>query len=155
MIRRNKNCTDGPLHILLVEDNEGDIVLTTEALEEGKIANSISIVKDGWKAIQYLDQNQEEGYGDATKPDLVLLDVNLPKINGHEVLKHIKSKKELKQIPVVMLTTSSDEVDIKKSYDNHVNCYITKPVDVDSFIHAISTIEDFWISIVQLPTKLN
>ena len=142
------------VHILLVEDNEGDIVLTTEALEEGKIANSISIVRDGWEAIQYLDQNEDEGYGDATKPDLVLLDINLPKISGHEVLKHIKSTQELKQIPVVMLTTSSDEVDIRKSYNNHVNCYITKPVEGDSFIEAISTIEDFWISIVQLPSKL-
>jgi len=143
-----------PVHILLVEDNEGDIVLTTEALEEGKVANSMSIVRDGWEAIQYLDQNEDEGYGDVTKPDLVLLDINLPKISGHEVLKHIKTTQELKQTPVVMLTTSSDEVDIRKSYNNHVNCYITKPVDVDSFIEAISTIEDFWISIVQLPSKL-
>lgn len=141
-----------PIHILLVEDNEGDIVLTTEALEEGKIHNSISIVRDGWEAIQYLDQN--EGYEDAQEPNLILLDINLPKINGHKVLKHINSDDELKYIPVVMLTTSSDEVDIQKSYKNHVNCYITKPVDVDSFIEAISTVEDFWISIVQLPSKV-
>lgn len=144
-----------PIHILLVEDNEGDIILTTEALEEGKIANSLSIARDGWQAIQYLDKNEAEGFGNATMPDLVLLDINLPKINGHEVLKHIKTTQKLKHIPVIMLTTSSDEVDIKKSYENHVNCYITKPVDVDNFIQAISTIEDFWISIVQLPTKLN
>ncbi len=141
-----------PIHILLIEDNEGDIVLITEAFEEGKITNSISVVKDGWEAIQYLEQN--EGYEDVKKPDLVLLDINLPKINGHEVLKHIKSSEKLKQIPVVMLTTSSDEVDIKKSYDNFVNCYITKPVEVESFINAISTIEDFWISIVQLPSQV-
>lgn len=141
-----------PIHILLVEDNEGDIVLTTEAFEEGKIINSISVVKDGWEAIQYLEKN--EGYVDAKTPDLVLLDINLPKINGHEVLKHIKTSENLKQIPVVMLTTSSDEVDIKKSYNNFVNCYITKPVEVDSFINAISTIGDFWISIVQLPTQV-
>lgn len=141
-----------PIHILLVEDNEGDIVLTTEAFEEGRITNSISVVKDGWEAIQYLEQN--EGYEDVKKPDLVLLDINLPKINGHEVLKHIKSSEKLKQIPVVMLTTSSDEVDIKKSYDNFANCYITKPVEVDNFIHAISTIEEFWISIVQLPSQV-
>lgn len=141
-----------PIHILLVEDNEGDIVLTTEALEEGKIHNSISVVRDGWEAIQYLDQN--EGYENAEEPNLVLLDINLPKVNGHEVLKHIKSNEGLKHIPVVMLTTSSDEVDINKSYANHVNCYITKPVDVDSFIEAIATVEDFWISIVQLPSKV-
>ncbi|MEL7833232.1 response regulator [Fodinibius sp. Rm-B-1B1-1] len=141
-----------PIHILLVEDNEGDIVLTTEALEEGKIANSISIVRDGWEAIQYLEQN--EGYENAEQPDLILLDINLPKVNGHEVLKHIKESDELKQIPVIMLTTSSDQVDIEKAYDNHSNCYITKPVDVDNFIEVISTIEDFWISIVQLPPKV-
>lgn len=141
-----------PIHILLVEDNEGDIVLTTEALEEGKITNSISVVRDGWEAIQYLDKN--EGYTNAQEPDLILLDINLPKVNGHEVLKHIKGSDQLKHIPVVMLTTSSDAVDIQKSYDNYVNCYITKPVDVDSFIGAISTVEDFWISIVQLPSQI-
>ncbi|HKL03574.1 MAG TPA: response regulator, partial [Cryomorphaceae bacterium] len=96
-----------------------------------------------------------EGYGDAERPDLVLLDINMPKVNGHEVLEHIKTDDELKDIPVVMLTTSSDEVDIKKSYENYVNCYITKPVDIDSFIEAISTVENFWISIVQLPSQTN
>lgn len=140
-----------PVHILLVEDNEGDIVLTTEALEDGKITNSISVVRDGWEAIQYLEKN--EGYEDAVTPDLILLDINLPKVNGHEVLKHIKSSSDLKQIPVVILTTSSDKVDIEKSYKNHTNCYITKPVDVDNFMEAISAIENFWISIVQLPSK--
>ena len=141
-----------PIHILLVEDNEGDIVLTTEALEEGKIANSLSVVRDGQEAIDYLEKN--EGYEEVDTPDLVLLDINLPKINGHKVLKHIKSSKKLKYIPVVMLTTSSDEVDIKKSYKNYSNCYITKPVDINDFIKVISTIEDFWISIVQLPSKV-
>lgn len=141
-----------PIHILLVEDNEGDIVLTTEALEEGKIANSLSVVRDGQEAIDYLEKN--EGFEDAATPDLVLLDINLPKINGHKVLKHIKSSKKLKYIPVVMLTTSSDEVDIQKSYKNHSNCYITKPVDINNFIKVISTIEDFWISIVQLPSNV-
>ncbi len=140
-----------PIHILLVEDNEGDIVLTTEALDEGKVANSLSVVKDGWEAIQYLEQN--EGYEDAEEPNLVLLDINLPKVNGHEVLKHIKTSDSLKHIPVIMLTTSSDEVDINKSYKNHSNCYITKPVEVNKFIEVISTIENFWISIVQLPSK--
>lgn len=141
-----------PIHILLVEDNEGDIVLTTEALEEGKIANSLSVVRDGQEAINYLEKN--EGFEDAVTPDLVLLDINLPKINGHKVLKHIKSSKKLKYIPVVMLTTSSDEVDIQKSYKNHSNCYITKPVGINDFIKVISTIEDFWITIVQLPSNV-
>ncbi|WP_103665006.1 response regulator [Gracilimonas amylolytica] len=141
------------IHILLVEDNEGDIVLTREALDEGRIKNSISVVRDGWEAIQYLEKN--EGYEDAIEPDLVLLDINLPKMNGHKVLQHIKTHDELKHIPVIMLTTSSDDVDIIKSYKNHSNCYITKPVDINSFIDVISTIEDFWISIVQLPPKTN
>lgn len=139
------------IHILLVEDNEGDIVLTQEALDEGKIKNTISVVRDGWEAIQYLEKN--EGYEDAKEPDLVLLDINLPKMNGHKVLKHIKNSDDLKHIPVIILTTSSDEVDIIKSYQNHSNCYITKPVDINDFIEVISTIEDFWISIVQLPPK--
>lgn len=141
-----------PIHILLVEDNQGDIVLTTEALEEGKIANSLSVVRDGWEAIQYLEK--KEGYEEVKRPDLILLDINLPKINGHEVLKHIKTSSKLKQIPVIMLTTSSDEVDIRKSYENYSNCYITKPVDVDSFMKVISTFEEFWISIVRLPSNI-
>ncbi|HET8864128.1 MAG TPA: response regulator [Gracilimonas sp.] len=141
------------IHILLVEDNEGDIVLTTEALNEGKIKNSYSIVRDGWEAIQYLEKN--EGYEDAQEPDLILLDINLPKMNGHKVLKHIKNHKDLKHIPVIMLTTSSDEADVIKSYENHSNCYITKPVDINSFLEVIASIENFWISIVQLPPKSN
>lgn len=139
------------IHILLVEDNEGDIVLTTEALDEGKIKNSLSVVRDGWEAIQYLEK--KEGYEDAQEPDLILLDINLPKINGHKVLKHIKNHKDLKHIPVIMLTTSSDESDVIKSYENHSNCYITKPVDINSFLEVIASIESFWISIVQLPPK--
>ncbi len=139
------------IHLLLVEDNEGDIVLTTEALDEGKINNSLSVVRDGWEAIQYLEQ--KEGYEEAQKPDLILLDINLPKINGHDVLKHIKNHDKLKHIPVIMLTTSSDETDVIKSYENHSNCYITKPVDINNFLEVISSIEDFWISIVQLPPK--
>lgn len=142
-----------PIHILLVEDNEGDVVLTTEALDEGKIANSLSVVRDGWEAIQYLEK--KDNYADVKTPDLVLLDINLPKINGHGVLKHIKSSESLKQIPVVMLTTSSDQVDIEKSYKNHSNCYITKPVDMDSFMEVIVSIEAFWISIVQLPANIS
>ncbi|MEO6253422.1 MAG: response regulator, partial [Ferruginibacter sp.] len=120
------------IHILLVEDNEGDIMLTTEALEEGKIANKISIVKDGKHAIDFL--NKKGDYENETLPDLILLDINLPKKNGHEVLQYIKHDDGLKQIPVIMLTTSSSEKDILESYKNYVNCYITKPVDVNDFI---------------------
>lgn len=139
------------IHILLVEDNEGDIILTKEALDEGKIKNSLSVVRDGWEAIQYLERNKE--YENAQEPDLILLDINLPKMNGHKVLKHIKNHPELKHIPVIMLTTSSDENDVLQSYENHSNCYITKPVDINNFLEVISSIEDFWISIVQLPPK--
>lgn len=139
------------IHILLVEDNEGDIVLTKEAFEEAKIKNSISVVRDGWEAIQFLEKNEE--YKNEEEPDLVLLDINLPKVNGHKVLKHIKNHPELKHIPVIMLTTSSDETDVIKSYENHSNCYITKPVDISNFLEVISSIESFWISIVQLPPK--
>jgi CheY-like chemotaxis protein len=139
-----------PVEILLVEDNEGDIILTTEALEEGKINNSISVVKDGWEAVQFLEK--QNGYEEVSTPDLILLDINLPKLNGHEVLNHIKSNPELTHIPVVMLTTSSSEIDVMKSYKNHANCYITKPVDVNNFLDVITRIENFWISIVQLPT---
>ncbi len=141
-----------PIHILLVEDNEGDIILTTEALNEGKISNKIDVVKDGWQAVQYLEKKDE--FYDAETPDLVLLDINLPKMNGHEVLKHIKSNANLQHIPVIMLTTSSSEKDVLESYKGHVNCYITKPVDVNSFLEIVSSIEDFWISIVQLPSRI-
>jgi CheY-like chemotaxis protein len=137
------------IHILLVEDNEGDIMLTTEALEEGRIANKISVVKDGKHAIDFL--NKKGDYEGASLPDLILLDINLPKKNGHEVLQYIKGSDDLKQIPVIMLTTSSSEKDILESYKNYVNCYITKPVDVNDFIKAVAKIEDFWINIVNLP----
>lgn len=138
------------IHILLVEDNEGDILLTTEALHDAKIANDISVVKDGWDAVRFVEQRDE--YAKETVPDLILLDVNLPRMNGHEVLKHIKENDAIKHIPVIMLTTSSAESDIMKSYRNHANCYITKPVDVNDFIGVVTSIEDFWVSIVQLPT---
>lgn len=133
--------------ILLVEDNEGDILLTTEAFEEGKILNSTRVVRDGRSAIDLLSDDLKSG----TLPDLILLDVNIPRMNGHEVLQHIKQHQDLKHIPVIMLTTSSTELDINRSYQNHANCYITKPVDAAEFINAISKIEDFWINIVQLP----
>ena len=140
-----------PIHILLVEDNEGDIFLTVEALEERKIVNKISVVKDGKEAIDFLEK--VEGFEDTDQPDLILLDVNLPKKNGHEVLAYIKSHLNLKHIPVIMLTTSSSERDIQKSYANHANCFITKPIDADDFLRVVSSIENYWISIVSLPPK--
>lgn len=137
------------IHILLVEDNDGDILLTTEALEDGKIVNKISVVRDGKEAIDFV--NREGKYEEAGTPDLILLDVNLPKKNGYEVLQHIKSSEDLKQIPVIMLTTSSSEKDIMQSYKNYANCFITKPVEVNEFMNAVAKIEDFWINIVKLP----
>lgn len=139
------------IHILLVEDNEGDIVLTTEALEEGRICNQISVVKDGDAAIHFL--NHTGVHQHALTPDLILLDVNLPKRNGLEVLEIIKTSDTLKQIPVIMLTTSSSERDIVHSYRHYANCYITKPVEVRDFMTAMEKVEDFWINIVKLPAK--
>lgn len=135
------------LNILLIEDNEGDILLTTEAFEESKIVNSIRVITDGKQAVDFFEtlDNKHE------TPDLVLLDINLPKMSGHEVLMYIKNSDRYKQIPVIMLTTSSAEKDIIQSYKSHVNCYITKPIDVDEFMNAITKIEDFWINIVSIP----
>ena len=138
-----------PIHILLVEDNEGDILLTTEALHESKIVNKVTVLKDGKKAIDFFENiiNKED------VPDLVLLDINLPKKNGHEVLHFIKSSDNYKQIPVIMLTTSSSESDILNSYKNYVNCYITKPIEAHDFMNAVAKIEDFWINIVSIPKE--
>ncbi len=137
------------IHILLVEDNEGDIMLIKEAFEEAKLANELTILKDGEQAITYLEK--KGSYKEAGVPDLIVLDVNLPRVNGHEVLQFIKYNSKLKHIPVIMLTTSSSNTDIKLSYDNYVNCYITKPVDVDNFMNAIISIEEFWVHLVKLP----
>jgi two-component system, chemotaxis family, response regulator Rcp1 len=137
------------IHILLVEDNEGDIVLTIEALKEAKIRNKIDVVRDGEEAIQFL--RKEGVYKDSPMPDIIFLDINLPKIDGTEVLSVIKKDEMLKVIPVIMLTTSAAERDIMKSYYNHANCYITKPVDLGKFMEVIHTIKNFWISIVKLP----
>jgi CheY-like chemotaxis protein len=137
------------IHILLVDDNEGDILLTREALEEARIVNKISIANDGVEAISFL--KKDPPYRDTEMPDIILLDINLPKMDGTEVLSIIKNDPELKRIPVIMLTTSSAEKDILTSYDNYANCYITKPVDLERFMDVVRTIEDFWISIVKLP----
>jgi len=137
-------------HILLVEDNEGDILLTTEALEERKIINKISVVRNGKAALDFLFQRDK--YQHEELPDLILLDLNLPIKNGHEVLEIIKSDDRTKKIPVIMLTTSSSKRDIDLSYLHHANCFITKPVDLDTFMAAIFSIEDFWIQLVKLPS---
>jgi CheY-like chemotaxis protein len=137
------------INILLVEDNEGDIMLTTEAFEESKIVNKIITLRDGKAAINFFEAITKK----ADIPHLVLLDVNLPKVNGHEVLAFIKNNERYKSIPVIMLTTSSSEKDIQLSYKNYVNCYITKPIDVSDFMKAITKIEDFWINIVSIPAK--
>ena len=140
-----------PINILLVEDNEGDILLTREAFEDAKIITNLIVVRDGKEAIDFLTKHGK--HQDAPSVDIVLLDINLPKINGHEVLKRIKDDDYLKHIPIIMLTTSSSQKDIDLSYDQHANCFITKPVDINSFLTVITTIENYWISIVSLPTK--
>lgn len=138
------------LHILLVEDNEGDILLTTEALQEEEILNKVSVVRDGEAALDFL--NQKGKYQDAKHPDIVLLDVNLPKKNGHEVLKFIKNQDSTRHIPVIMLTTSSAQRDIGLSYQNHANCYITKPVELEGFLEVVAQIKKFWFSTATLPS---
>jgi CheY-like chemotaxis protein len=137
------------VNILLVEDNEGDILLTVEALEEGRIANVISVARDGQEALEKLEVSFQKGQ----LPDLILLDINLPKLNGHEVLEQLKQNEHFKHVPVIILSTSSSEMDILKSYKNHANCFITKPVEIDEFVKAIESIEDFWFSIVKLPKQ--
>jgi CheY-like chemotaxis protein len=133
----------------LVEDNEGDIVLTMEAFKEANILNHVDVVRDGQEALDFL--KKENDHVNAITPDIVLLDLNLPKIDGTEILNIIKNDPVLKVIPVIMLTTSDSEKDILKSYYNHANCYITKPVDMDKFMEVIQAIKNFWISIVKLP----
>ena len=140
-----------PIEILLVEDNPGDVRLTQEALKEHKIVNSLQVAKDGVEAINFLRREGE--HVDAVRPDLILLDLNLPKMDGREVLTEIKKDDDLRRIPVVVLTTSRAEEDIIRTYDCHANCYITKPVDFDQFINVVKSIEDFWLSVVKLPHK--
>ena len=141
------------IRILLVEDNEGDIVLTMEAFKEANILNHIDVVRDGQAALNFLRKQGE--HANTTTPDIILLDINLPKIDGTEILTIIKNDEVLKMIPVIMLTTSDAEKDILKSYYNHANCYITKPVDMDKFMEVIQAIKNFWISIVKLPKTNN
>jgi CheY-like chemotaxis protein len=138
-----------PIEILLVEDNLGDVRLTYEALKEGKVYNNMSVVNDGVSALAFLHRLDQ--YRSAPRPDLILLDLNLPKKGGLEVLSEIKSDTNLRRIPVVVLTTSQAEQDIMFSYNIHANAYVTKPVDLDQFIQVVKSIEDFWLEIVRLP----
>lgn len=144
-----KASTTQAIDILLVEDNPGDVRLTREALKENKIQNNLHVVQDGVEALAFL--RHEGNYADAPRPDLILLDLNLPKVNGREVLASIKTDPNLKRIPVVILTTSAAERDIFETYNLHANCYITKPVDLDQFLEVIKSVEGFWLSIVKLP----
>jgi CheY-like chemotaxis protein len=138
-----------PVEILLVEDNLGDARLTQEALKEGKIRNNLHHAKDGVEALAFL--RREGGYASAPTPDIVLLDLNLPKKDGRQVLAEMKADEALKTIPVVVLTTSEAEQDILRSYELHANCYVTKPVDLEKFISIVRAIEDFWLAVVKLP----
>lgn len=136
-------------HILLVEDNEGDIILTKEAFEECKVKTEISIARNGQEALDFLFKRGK--FSTSKKPDLILLDINIPIFNGHEVLKQIKSDSILKKIPVIILTTSSSQKDIDEAYENHCNGYIKKPLDVLEFINAVLKIEEFWLQLTTLP----
>ena len=139
------------IDILLVEDSPGDIRLAQEALKESKIRNKLFVVEDGVEAMAFL--RRQGKYAEAPRPDLILLDLNLPRKSGREVLSEIKNDEDLKRIPVVVLTVSRDEEDIMRSYDNHANCYITKPLDFSQFMEITKSIEQFWLTIVMLPPK--
>jgi chemotaxis family two-component system response regulator Rcp1 len=140
-----------PIEILLVEDSPADVRLTLEALKEEKIHNNLSVVNDGVEALAFL--RKEGKYAQSPRPDLILLDLNLPRKDGREVLAEIKNDDKLKAIPVVVLTISEAESDILKSYSLHANCYITKPIDLNQFSHVVKSIQDFWLAIVKLPAN--
>ncbi|MER3432855.1 MAG: response regulator [Leptolyngbya sp. ERB_1_1] len=147
----NSNYSHRLIEILLVEDNPGDVRLTEEVLKEGKIFNHLSVVEDGVQAIELL--NKQEKFVCAPRPDLILLDLNLPRKDGREVLEEIKFSSEFRRIPVVVLTTSQSEDDILRAYNFHANCYITKPIDLEQFIKVVRSIEAFWLTIVKLPPE--
>ena len=142
-----------PVEFLLVEDNPGDVRLTKEALKDSKVRNNLNVLRDGLSALAFL--RREAPYENAPRPDIILLDLNLPKMDGRELLSHIKADPKLKRIPVVVITSSEAEQDILRTYDLHVNCYVTKPVDLDQFIKVVQSIETFWLTIVQLPLPDN
>lgn len=138
-----------PIELLLVEDSEPDVRLTKEALNEAKVKNRLWVVEDGVEAMEFL--RREGNYPDAPRPDLILLDLNLPRKDGRQVLKELKADDSLKRIPVVILTTSKSEEDVLKAYDLHANCYISKPVDFNRFMEVVKSVEDFWLTVVRLP----
>ncbi len=140
-----------PIEILLVEDSPSDTDLTREALETAKVCNRLSVVEDGVQAMQFL--RREGGYAGAPRPDLILLDLNLPRKSGREVLAEIKDDADLKVIPVVVLTTSQADQDVSLAYSLHANCYITKPVDFRQFLDVVESIESFWLTVVKLPVR--
>jgi chemotaxis family two-component system response regulator Rcp1 len=145
-----KNIANGKaIEILLVEDNPGDVRLTREALIDGKVLNNLHVADDGVDALEFL--RQEGKYAHAVRPDIILLDLNLPRMDGREFLAIIKTDPDFRRIPVVILTTSKDEEDIFASYDLHANCFITKPVDLNQFFAVVRSVEDFWFSLVRLP----
>jgi two-component system, chemotaxis family, response regulator Rcp1 len=146
----NRGRVSPPIEILLVEDSPGDVRLTREALVEGKVRNNLHVVENGVEALRFL--RREDEYADAVRPDLILLDLNLPKMDGRQVLEKIKADLELRTIPVVILTSSEAEEDICRAYDLHANCYVTKPVDLEQFITVVKSIEMFWFTIVKLPS---
>jgi len=143
--------TGDPVEILLAEDNPGDVKLTKKALEQGQVLNNLHVVDDGVEAMAYL--RQDDGYEDAKRPDLLLLDLNMPRMDGREVLEAVKSDDSLRRIPVVVLTSSEAEEDIVQSYDLHANAYLTKPVDFDGFLDIVGRIEDFWLTVVKRPPE--
>ncbi|MFC7166234.1 response regulator [Halospeciosus flavus] len=140
-----------PVDILLVEDNPGDVRLTKEAFKEAHINNNLHVVRDGEAALDFLYRRGE--HADAPCPNLVLLDLNLPKVDGMEVLERVKSDSDLRRIPVVILTSSEAEEDVVESYENHSNAYLTKPIDPDDFVELVQSFEDFWLTLVELPPK--
>lgn len=140
-----------PIEILLVEDSAGDVRLVKEALKENKFLNNLYVARDGVEAMKFL--HQEGKYADAVRPDLILLDLNLPKKDGREVLAEVKGDEDLKRIPVVIMTVSEAEEDILKTYNLHANCYIAKPIDLDQFIKVVRSVESFWLTIVKLPPR--
>jgi CheY-like chemotaxis protein len=140
-----------PIEVLLVEDDPGDVLMTQEAFDEHKVRNKLNVVRDGEEALSYL--RREGDFADAPRPDLILLDLNLPRVDGREVLQVIKNDEDLRRIPVVVLTTSQADEDILRSYSLHANAYVTKPVDFERFIAVVRQIDEFFVSVVKLPPK--
>lgn len=142
---------DKPVEILLAEDNPGDVMLTRKALEQGKLANNLHVTTDGVDALEFLRQDGE--YEDAPRPDLILLDLNMPQKDGQEVLEELRADDDLRRIPVVVLTSSESEEDIVRSYELNANAYLTKPVDFDGFVEIVNRLENFWFQVVKFPEK--